>query len=137
MHARQPMHDVAVQIDDAVAPLEERVGRADAHARRFVALIAQNREEEPLRVRERALLDRLDPAAVDADRDVVLGLARDRARVAADAFPQIDGEPVIRHERIRRLYRIAPHTQRGRHPVRQLFWDEWNSGNVIENVLQN
>ena len=33
-----------------------------------------------------ALLDRLDPAAIHADGDLVLGLARDRARVTADAL---------------------------------------------------
>ena len=95
MHARQPMQDVAVEIDDAVAALEERVGRADAHARRVVALVAQDREEEALRVGERALLDRLHPAAVHADGNLVLGLAGDRARVTADALSQIDGEPVV------------------------------------------
>ena len=98
MQARQPMHDVAVQIDDAVAALEERVGRADAHARRVLALVAEHGEEEPPRVGERALLDRLHPAAVHADRNLVLGLAGDRARVTADALAQVDGEPVVGHE---------------------------------------
>src|SRR5207247_10766179 len=86
---------VAVQIDDAVAALEERVGRADALARRFVALVAEDGEEEPARVGEGAFLDGLHPAAVHADRNLVLGLARDRARMTADAFSEIDGEPVV------------------------------------------
>ena len=85
----------AVEIDDPVAPLEERIGRADADARGFVALVAQNGEEQPLRVRERSLLDRLDPAAVHADRDLVLGLARDRAGMTADALSQIDRKAEI------------------------------------------
>ena len=50
-HARAaPDARVAVQIDDAVAAAEEGVGRADVHARRVVALIAEHREEQPLRV---------------------------------------------------------------------------------------
>ena len=77
---------VAVEVNDAVAALEERAGRADVHARRFLALVAQHGEEQPLRVGERALLDRLHPAAVDADRNVVLRLAGDRARMTADAL---------------------------------------------------
>ena len=97
MHARQPMHAVAVQIDDAVAAPEERVGRADVHARRLLALVAQHRQEEPPRVRERALLDRLDPAAIHADGNVVLGLARDRARVTSDALREVDRETVVGH----------------------------------------
>src|SRR4030095_1630906 len=43
----------AVQIDDAVAALEQRVGRTDARARRLIALIAQDGEEETPRVRKR------------------------------------------------------------------------------------
>src|SRR5262249_12038693 len=74
---------VAVKIHDAVAALEERVGRADALARRGVALIAENGKEEPLRRGKDAFLDRFDPAAIDADRNVVLRLARDGAGVAA------------------------------------------------------
>ena len=89
--------DVAVEIDDAVGPLVEGAGGADVHARRLLALIAEDRQEQALRVRKRALLDRLHPAAIDANGNVVFGLARDRARVAADAFLQIDHEPVVRH----------------------------------------
>ena len=71
LHARAAADArVAVQIDDAVAALEQRVGRADLHAGRFVALVAQHGEEEAARVGERAFLDRLHPAAVDADRDL-------------------------------------------------------------------
>jgi hypothetical protein len=98
--------DVRSQIDDPVAPLEERVGRTDPHARRVVALIAEHREEEAARLREDALLDRLDPAAVHPDRNCMLGLAGDGAGMAADAFSKIDGEPVVRHAG-RRIYHAA------------------------------
>jgi hypothetical protein len=86
-----------VQIDDAVAALEERVRRADAHARRVAALVAEDGKEESPGVGEGTLLDRFYPAPVDADRDLVLRLARDRAGVAADAFPEIDGKAVGGH----------------------------------------
>jgi hypothetical protein len=92
---------LAVEIDDAVATLEECPRRADADAWRLVALVAEDGKEEPLRLRESAFFDRLHPAAVDADRDLVLGLARDRAGVAADAFSEIDREPVVGHAGVR------------------------------------
>jgi hypothetical protein len=88
---------VAKQIDNPVAALEQRVGRTDPHARRVVALIAEDGEEEALGARKRALLDGLDPAPVHADRNLMFGLAGDRARVAADALAQIDRETVIGH----------------------------------------
>ncbi len=100
------MQRVAVQIDDAVAALEERVGRTDARARRVVALIAEDGKEEAAGVGERALLDRLDPAAVHADRNLVLGLAGDRAGVTADAFSEVDGEPVVGHSSGILLYHV-------------------------------
>jgi hypothetical protein len=88
-----------VKIDDAVGALEERVGRTDARAGRFVALIAENGEEESAGVGEGAFFDRLDPTAVDADRNLMLGLARNGAGVAADTFSKIDCETVVRHGR--------------------------------------
>ena len=106
-HARAAADaDVTVQIDDAVAAFEEGACRADADAWRLVALVAEHREEEALRLRKRALLDRFDPAAVHADRDLVLGLTGDRARVAADAFVEVDREPVVGHPAIR-LYQTC------------------------------
>ena len=92
-----PDAGLAVEIDDAVAAFEERIRRTDAHARCVGALVAENGEEEPARVRKDALFNRLDPTAIHADRNVVLRLARNRARVAPDAFAQIDREPVGGH----------------------------------------
>jgi hypothetical protein len=60
-------------------------------------LIAQNGKKEPARVGEDAFLDRLDPAAIHADRDVVFTLACDRAGVATDAFFQVDDKAVVGH----------------------------------------
>ena len=88
---------VAVQIDDAVAPTVERVGRTDPRAGRVVALVAEDREKESAGVGEGAFLDGLDPTAIDADRNLVLGFAGDRARVTPDALAKVDGEPVVGH----------------------------------------
>jgi hypothetical protein len=54
-----------------------------------------------VRVGKRALFNRLHPAAVDADRDLMLGLAGDRACVTADALAEIDDEAEIRHGKSR------------------------------------
>ena len=106
-----------MQIDDAVGASEERIGRANADARRIVALIAENGKEEPPRRWKRTLFNRFDPAAVDADRDLVLRLARDRAGVTADAFSEIDREPVVGHPGRANIPRVprrkATETQRG------------------------
>ena len=103
---------IAVQIDDAVAALEERVGRTDARARRFVALIAEHGKEEAAGVGERALLDRLHPAAVHADRNLMFGLARDRARMTADALPEVDREAVVGHAEALRDYTMRSAVKR-------------------------
>jgi hypothetical protein len=86
-----------VQIDNPVAPTVERVGRTDPRARRVVALVAEDGEKESAGVGEGAFLDGLDPTAIDADRNLVLGFAGDRARVTPDALAKVDGEPVVGH----------------------------------------
>src|SRR5438093_13502799 len=88
---------LSIEIDDAVQAFIERACGTDAHARGFIALITEDGKEEPLRLRERSFLDGLDPAAVHADRDLVLRLAGDRAGVAPDALAKIDREPVVGH----------------------------------------
>src|SRR5262249_24812196 len=60
-------------------------------------LVAEDREKEATGGGKRALLDRLDPASIDADRDLVLRLARDRAGVTPNTFSEIDGKPVVGH----------------------------------------
>jgi hypothetical protein len=90
-----------VQIDDAVTTLEECVGWTDFGAGRFIALVAENREEEASRIGKGSALDGLDPASIYADRNVVLSFAGDGARVTADAFSKIDGEPIVGHASLR------------------------------------
>jgi hypothetical protein len=87
-----------VEIDDAVAALEERAGRADPYAGGVGALIAENREEEAAGIGEGAFLDRLHPTSIHANRNVVFGFAGDGAGMTSDAFSEVDGEPVIGHE---------------------------------------
>jgi hypothetical protein len=49
-------------------------------------------------VREAALLDILHPGAIDAQGDVVLSLAGDRAGVATDTLAVVDDEAVVHSE---------------------------------------
>src|SRR5438309_9602700 len=82
LHARAASDAVVrVQIDDTVAAPEQGVRRADSYAWRVDALVAQDRKEEALRLRERALLDGLDPAAIHPNRNVVFSFTGDRAGV--------------------------------------------------------
>mgnify|MGYP006866092246 CR=1 FL=1 len=91
-----------MKINDAVLAAEEGAGRADVHARRIRALIAEDREEEALGIREAALFHRLDPAPVHAHRNVVFGLARDRARMAPDTRVAVEEKAEAGH-RINRV----------------------------------
>ena len=88
---------IAMQIHDTVATTKERAGRADCHARRVFALVAQDGKEQALRVWEAALFHRLDPTAIYADRNVMFSLAGNRARVTADALLQINDKAVVGH----------------------------------------
>src|SRR5262249_1012250 len=98
LHARAAA-DAArgIQIDDGVAAFVEGFRRTDPHARRIRALIGEYRKEETPRVRKGSLFDRLHPAAVHADGNIVFGLARDRARVTADALAKVYGEAIPGH----------------------------------------
>jgi hypothetical protein len=85
---------VRVEVDDAVGSAVEGKCGADCGAGRIVAVIAAQDCEVPARVREGALLDVLYPGAEDAERHLVLGLARDGARVASDALRLVEDEAV-------------------------------------------
>jgi hypothetical protein len=57
-------------------------------------VIAPEHRKEPPRVRVLAFLDVFDPGSKLAQRNFILGLASDGARVAANAFAVIDDETV-------------------------------------------
>ena len=88
----------AVEIDDSVRTGKQRRDRADVDAGSVRAVIAAHDRETALRERERTLLDVFHPGSIDPDRDVVLGLAGDRAGMTTDALPIIDDETVRNHE---------------------------------------
>ncbi len=94
---------VGVEVDDAVFALEEGGRRADVNAGCVTAVVAAHHGEEPLGLRPSPLLDVLDPGPVHAERDVVLGLAGDRAGVTADAGVLIYDEPVPQAPSLRGL----------------------------------
>ena len=84
-----------IEFDDAVGPLVHRRHRADAHAGRVGAVVAARHLEMAADVGIDAGLHVLDPGAVDAQRHLVLRLARGRAGMAADAFAVVDDEAVV------------------------------------------
>ena len=92
-----------VEINDAVVALEQRAGRANLDARRLLAMVASHHAEMAAGVGEGTLLDVLDPGAKDADRDLVLILAGNRAGVTSDASVLVDHEAVTHP-------RISPHS---------------------------
>jgi hypothetical protein len=70
-------------------------------------MIAPHDRERALGVRPRALLNVLDPRAVDPERDLMLRLASNGARVTSDARRLIDDESVLQ---VRLLDLTACHT---------------------------
>jgi hypothetical protein len=95
MQLLQPIQQFRVEIHNTIGTLEERPGWANGHTRSIIAVITAVDEEVALGVGELALLDVFDPGAIDADRDIVLGFAGDRADMAADALALSDDKPVF------------------------------------------
>src|SRR5437773_66685 len=75
-----------IEIHHAVVAPIEGSHRADRHARRVLAVVAAHHREETAAIGKGPLLDVFHPSAIDADGNLVLALARHRARVAADAL---------------------------------------------------
>ena len=84
----------AVEVDDAVGAPIEGHRRADGDTRRVIAVVAAQHGEVAARVRPGALLDVLHPRAERSEGNLVLLLARHRARVTADALAMVDHESV-------------------------------------------
>ena len=83
-----------IEINDAIVALEERAGRTNLDAWRLLAMVAAHHAEMAAGVGKGAFLDVLDPGAEDANRDFMLILAGDRARMASDASVLVDHEAV-------------------------------------------
>ena len=106
LHRLQSLHArfaadaaAAVEINDAVVPLEQRGNGTYGDAGRVLAVIATKHGEGSPGVRIVALLDVFDPGSIGAQRHFILGLARDRASVAADTSPMVYYESVF-HPRL-------------------------------------
>ena len=84
--------EAGVEVDYPVVSPEQRVGGTDRHAGSVGAVVAPHDREGPLGVGPGPRLDVLDPGAVHAQGYVMLGLARHRTGVAADARRLVDDE---------------------------------------------
>src|SRR5579864_3579310 len=82
------------EVDDPVLALVHRGHRTDRHARRIFAVITSSHLKHAPGIRKNTLLYIFHPRAVYRERHMVLGLARHGARVAADALPIVNDEPV-------------------------------------------
>src|SRR5579864_7291738 len=82
------------EVDDPVLALVHRSNRTDRHARGILAMITSGHLKHAAGIRENALFHVLHPGAVHRERHMVLGLARHGTRVAADALPIVNDEPV-------------------------------------------
>jgi hypothetical protein len=85
---------VGVEVDDAIVSFVESRGRANLDTGGVGAVIAPHDREEPLGLGPGALLDVLDPGAIDAKGNVVLGFTGNRAGMTTNAVVLIDYKPV-------------------------------------------
>src|SRR5207249_2984026 len=93
--------DGLVEVDNAIGPPEHGTGWTRRHTRRVLALVAARDLKRAARCRERTYVDVLDVRARDRERNLILALARRRARVTTDAKGLVyDFRPA--HERARR-----------------------------------
>src|SRR4051812_28462458 len=81
---------IGIEIDNAIFPTIEGRDGADRHARRVIAVIAPHHAEQPATVRKLALLDVLDPRAIDAERHLMLALTSYRTCVTSNALAVIN-----------------------------------------------
>ena len=79
-----------VKIDDAVVAAEQCSRRTYFNAGRIVAVIAPHHAEVAAGMRKLAFFDVFDPGAKNPNRNLVLFLTRDRARVAPNTAIVID-----------------------------------------------
>jgi hypothetical protein len=89
---------VAVEIDDAVVAAKQCSRRTYFNAGCVVAMVATHHAEMAAGVRKLTFFNVLDPGAEDPERDVMLFLAGDRARMTPDAAVVIDNEAVPQFE---------------------------------------
>jgi len=88
---------VGIEIDDAILAAVEGGDGADRHARRKIAVITAHHAEQPAIIWKLALLDVLNPGAIDANRYLMFAFAGHGTGVAADAFSVVDQESKGRH----------------------------------------
>ncbi len=80
---------VRIHFHDSAGLLIARQHRAHGYTDRFVAVVAQDREEGFARVGKYSFGNQLDPGTIAPHRDVPLLLACDRTALAADAPSEI------------------------------------------------
>src|SRR5262249_34924918 len=85
----------AVEVNNAVLSRKQRRHGTDLDTRCIGAMIAAHHRKQPSRVGKGSLLDVFDPGAIYADRYLMLGLARNGTRMAADTLTVIDYEAEI------------------------------------------
>ena len=86
-----------VEIDNAVLSREQCGDRTNLDTRSVGAMIAPHDRKQPSCIGKCSLFDVFYPGAIYADRHLVLGLAGDRAGVAADALSVVDYEAKIHY----------------------------------------
>jgi hypothetical protein len=94
-----------VEVDDPVLAGKECRDRTDLDAWSVGTMITPHHGKQAPRVGKGSLFDILDPSAVNADGDFMLGLAGNGAGVTAYAFPIVDNEAEV-HRQVTRKRKV-------------------------------
>ncbi|HTL30706.1 MAG TPA: hypothetical protein VL282_15860, partial [Tepidisphaeraceae bacterium] len=86
---------IAIEIDDPVLALLQRINGTDRDARRVRAVIASLHHEHAANVGKESLLDVFDRRAKVPDRDVVFRFARDCTGMTPNTALVINDESVL------------------------------------------
>jgi hypothetical protein len=86
---------IAVELDDAIIPLEHGCYRTDIDTGRLGTMIAAQHPEVSLGVGESSFLDILDKGPIHRKRNLILGFAGRGAGMTADTLPLINCPGII------------------------------------------
>src|SRR5579859_4858378 len=86
-----------VKVYNTIAPLIQRPGGTNSDTGSIITVVAAVHQKITARVRKLALLNVLDPRAIDANRHIMLRLAGNRTGMTTNTLPLINHKRVLRH----------------------------------------
>src|SRR5947209_7013657 len=96
-----------IEVYNTIAAFIERPGRTNGHTGSIITVIAAVDQKITARIRELALLNILDPRAIDSNGHIMLGLARHCTSMAPNTLSLVNYKPIFRHRKFSSLTSIV------------------------------